>query len=125
MLQVFLKQIRPNSRDLRNQEDQRAIEERVPRCLDYFLGYLMWLGALALPGLHHFYLGNFWRGLAYLVTLNQLYTGWLLDLCEVHVLVQQSVQEYGNTGLCCCYCSERNGGGSADIVIGQDFEEHV
>lgn len=119
-MQVFLKQIRPNNKDLRNQEDQQRIQNRVPYCLDYFLGYLAWVGALVIPGLHHFYLGNFWRGVSYLFSYNLLATGWLLDACEVHALVQQSVQEYGNVSCCC------GGGRAADAsTAGVDDEDVV
>jgi TM2 domain-containing membrane protein YozV len=107
-LQVFLKKIRPNSADLASLNAQAKVENRVPKKFDFVFGYLAWFIALFLPGFHHFYLGEFWKGVIYLVTLNQLWFGWLLDLCEMHVLVQQSVQKYGNCS--CCYGSCCGGG---------------
>ncbi len=114
--QVFLKQIRPNEKDLINQKDQQEINDRVPNLMDYINGYLMLLLALFIPGLHHFYLGNFYRGLKYFFTYNEVVAGWLLDIFELHILIQQSVQQYGhiNNGefflgckslfYCCCCC---------------------
>lgn len=105
--QVFLKQIRPSNADARNQEDQQAMQSRVPQAKDYITGYCVWLLAGLLPGLHHFYLGNFWRGMKYLFTGNEVVAGWALDLFEMHVLIQQSVQQKGNIPgafFCnCCY----------------------
>ena len=95
ILQVFLKHIRPNSKDMRDHEDDNTIH-RVPHFSDYFTVYIMWFLALLIPGLHHFYLGNTLRGFKYLFTFNEVYAGWLLDLFELHVLLQRSVQEYGN-----------------------------
>jgi TM2 domain-containing membrane protein YozV len=57
----------------------------------------MWGCAAVIPGLHHFYLGNTNRGFKYLFTANEAYAGWLLDLFEMHVLIQASVQEHGHT----------------------------
>jgi ABC-type multidrug transport system ATPase subunit/TM2 domain-containing membrane protein YozV len=101
--QVFLKQIRPTARDIVNQEDQQAMNSKVPRFADYATAYTMWLVAAIVPGAHHFYLGNTWRGVKYLLTLNEVYAGWFLDIFEMHVLVQKSVQEHGNIRAC-CYC---------------------
>jgi ATP-binding cassette subfamily A (ABC1) protein 3 len=98
--QVFLKQIRPNDNDQKDDEDQRATE-RVPLFKDYAYGYFMWALAAVVPGLHHFYLGNTMRGLKYLCTFNEVFAGWLLDGLELHVLVQKSVQQYGHTSGCC------------------------
>lgn len=107
--QVFLKQIRPNENDARNQEDQQSIQNRVPLFRDYVMGYTMWALAGFFPGLHHFYLGNFWRGMKYLFTGNEVYAGWVLDLLEMHILIQKSVQEYGNVaGMCYCQCCVTN-----------------
>jgi hypothetical protein len=104
-----LKQIRPNENDVKNQEDQKAISDRVPYFRDYLTGYLVFLLAAFLPGLHHFYLGNFWRGMKYLFTANEVYAGWLLDLLEMHILIQKSVQEYGHVhGVCYCQACETN-----------------
>jgi len=106
--QVFLKQIRVNESDVSKLADQNDMDKRVPEFRDYFNAYCVWLLAGAIPGLHHFYLGNFWRGVKYLFTLNEAIAGWLLDLSEMHVLVQKSVQEYGHTrGTCtCCLCCD-------------------
>ena len=110
--QVFLKQIRPNERDFENDEEQVSkTKTRKATSSDFFFGYLAWIVALLLPGFHHFYLGNFWRGLKYFCTANEVYAGWLLDFFELHVLIQKSVEEHGHSrgcrGLipcCCCYC---------------------
>eukprot|EP01034_Spumella_vulgaris_P038782 gene38782-47898_t len=105
--QVFLKQIRPNANDDKNNVDIRNTL-RVPTSYDMWFGYLMWLGAFVMPGLHHFYLGNTNRGIKYLLTANEAYVGWFLDLFEMHVLIQASVQEYGHTSGCfkCCPSKE-------------------
>lgn len=44
------------------------------------------------------------RGYKYLFTGNEVIAGWLLDLFELHVLIQQSVQQYGHTTGCCKLC---------------------
>jgi hypothetical protein len=107
--QVFLKQIRPNTNDLRNQQDQEEVNNRKPLMRDYVTGYLVWAAALFLPGLHHFYLGNTWRGVKYFCTGNEVLAGWILDLFEMHVLIQKSVQEKGHVlGLCYCHCCASN-----------------
>lgn len=94
--QVFLKQIRPNERDEELLAEQRKTEQRVPQASDYIMAYTIFFLALIIPGLHHFYLGNFWRGVKYLFTLNELYVGWFLDLFELHVLLKKSVEQYGS-----------------------------
>jgi TM2 domain-containing membrane protein YozV len=100
-----LKQIRPNENDVALLAEQRKTEARVPRASDYFNAYLCWLLAFFLPGLHHFYLGNFWRGLKYMLTINEFFVGWLLDIFELHILVKKSVEEYGSQPVCsCCRC---------------------
>jgi hypothetical protein len=56
-------------------------------------------------------------GAWYLITINEIFAGWFLDVFEMHVLIQQSVQEHGNIlgvlfcgccnfycYLCCCLC---------------------
>jgi TM2 domain-containing membrane protein YozV len=102
--QVFLKQIRPNERDQQLLELQKQTESRVPRFADYAMAYAVFVLALVVPGLHHFYLGNFWRGIKYLCTCNELLVGWFLDLFELHVLVRKSVEQHGNRRCCepCC-----------------------
>lgn len=103
--QVFLKQIRPNDQDIRNLKDQESIDHRVPLFRDYVTGYAVWAISVFFPGLHHFYLGNTWRGVKYLCTGNEVMAGWFLDLFEMHVLIQKSVQEYGHVRhMCCCNC---------------------
>jgi TM2 domain-containing membrane protein YozV len=102
--QVFLKKIRPNENDAALAVDQLKLQCRVPRWSDYFNAYLCWLLAFFLPGLHHFYLGNFWRGMKYLVTVNELFVGWFLDIFELHILVKKSVEEYGSQPVCGCSC---------------------
>ncbi|RYG68673.1 hypothetical protein EON64_04655 [archaeon] len=104
--QVFLKQIRVNQNDMAKLADQKEMDRRVPLFRDYLNAYLVWACAFFFPGLHHFYLGNFWRGVKYFCTGNEVVAGWLLDLFDMHVLVQKSVQEYGHTkGICtCCFC---------------------
>ena len=101
--QVFLKQIRPNDTDKMADNDQKS--RRVPTYRDYAVGYMVWLLAGVVPGLHHFYLGNTWRGVKYLLTFNEVFAGWFLDFFEMHVLVQKSVEEYGHTTGPCCCCS--------------------
>lgn len=114
-LKVFLKQIRPSNADRRNQLDQQSMDNKRPLARDYTTGYAMWLLAALVPGLHHFYLGNYWRGVKYLLTFNEVYAGWILDLFEMHALIQASVQEHGSIpatcfctccfSLCCCCCA--------------------
>lgn len=98
--QVFLKQIRVNESDIAKLADQEDLNKRIPMLQDYAIAYFIWIIAFFLPGLHHFYLGNYWRGLKYLLTLNELEAGWLLDLFDMHVLVQKSVQERGHVRCC-------------------------
>jgi TM2 domain-containing membrane protein YozV len=100
--QVFLKQIRPTNAESTLAEQQRIGGVRLPTCLDYFLGYLIWILALFLPGLHHFYLGNTARGFKYLFTINEFLVGWFLDLFELHMLIRKSVDEFGNAKCCGC-----------------------
>ena len=103
---MFLKQIRPNDSDQQDDDGERNASSRVPTAADYVFGYLAWLIAMLIPGFHHFYLGNFWRGLLYLFTFNEVFAGWLLDFFEMHVLIQRSVQEHGHTSyFCCCFVS--------------------
>lgn len=107
--QVFLKQIRPNERDIeRDEENVAKATVRKATFTDYFYGYSAWLIAFLLPGYHHFYLGNFWRGVKYFFTGNEVWAGWLLDLFEMHVLIQKSVEEHGHSrgcrGFCPCIC---------------------
>jgi len=100
--QVFLKQIRPNENDMRTLQEQATFDDRKPMFRDYATAYFVWFLAAFIPGLHHFYLGNIWRGMKYLFTANEAYAGWFLDVFEMHVLVQKSVQEHGNTRAICC-----------------------
>jgi TM2 domain-containing membrane protein YozV len=94
---------------MKNQQDQEAIDNRIPYPRDYITGYLVWFAALVIPGLHHFYLGNTRRGVKYLCTFNEVYAGWILDLFELHILIQKSVQEKGHVlGLCYCKCCLAN-----------------
>lgn len=119
--QVFLKQIRPATEELsladRSTEMDLASgrsrsgsvsdrpQTRTPTVLDYFNGYTMWLMSGIIPGVHQFYLGDSWRGVKYFFTLNELYVGWLLDLFEMHILIQKRVEQYGNSpSVCCCNC---------------------
>lgn len=109
--QVFLKQIRPNESNIHQdamKNNAHHIEIKTPRFTDYFFGYLCWLLAFFLPGLHHFYLGNYWRGLKYLLTINEFFVGWFLDLFELHILIKKSVEIYGNQSCCGC-CSGKDG----------------
>lgn len=101
--QVFLKQIRPTNAESTLAEEQRIGGVRLPTFQDYFFGYLIWLLALFLPGLHHFYLGNTARGFKYLFTINEFLVGWFLDLFELHMLIRKSVDEFGNAR-CCGWC---------------------
>ena len=103
--QVFLKQIRPNDRDmLRDDNEALRAVARKPMFWDYFFAYIALAIALFIPGFHHFYLGNFWRGLLYFCTANEIYAGWLLDVLEMHVLVQKSVEQFGHTKGCVSLC---------------------
>lgn len=99
--QVFLKQIRPKESDVALLERQKKTDNRVPRTADYVMAYICWVFAFFIPGLHQFYLKNYKRGFLYFFTLNEVFFGWFLDFFELHILVQKSVQEYGN-GACCC-----------------------
>lgn len=101
--QVFLKQIRPNDQDVTLLAEQNKTEARIPRSTDYFNAYLCWALAFFIPGLHHFYLGNFWRGMKYLFTINEFFVGWFLDIFELHILVKKSVEEYGSRPCCSCF----------------------
>jgi hypothetical protein len=86
--------------------EQKATEARVPRWSDYLMAYLIFILAFFVPGLHHFYLGNFWRGIKYLFTINEFFVGWFLDIFELHILVKKSVEEHGSQP--CCYPCRRN-----------------
>lgn len=99
--QVFLKQIRPRG----GREAAAAPAPHNPTASDYMMGYWMWAAAALLPGLHHFYMGNWWRGLKYLFMLNELYVGWALDLFELHVMIQKRAEQYGSG--CCASCFAR------------------
>lgn len=111
--QVFLKQIRPNtevsaadggSASLTGSELRHG-GKNGPSFLDYFNGYSIWLLAGIIPGLHQFYLGDTWRGVKYFFTLNEVFVGWLLDLFEMHVLIQKRVEQYGSSHVpFCCSC---------------------
>ena len=98
---VFLKQIRPNRQETLLEQLQDA-KKSEPNFRDFFQGYLCLFFALLLPGLHHFWLGNIWRGLKYFFTLNEFYVGWFLDLFEINSLIRKSVEEKGNSRACCC-----------------------
>ena len=102
--QVFLKQIRPTNAESTLQEQERIGGVRQPTCTDYFLGYLIWVLAFFIPGLHHFYLGNTARGFKYLFTINEFLVGWFLDLFELHMLIRKSVDAFGNSECWCCCC---------------------
>jgi energy-coupling factor transporter ATP-binding protein EcfA2/TM2 domain-containing membrane protein YozV len=108
--QVFMKQIRPNEKDFALLEEQRKTDSRIPQPSDYIMGYAIWLLSFFIPGLHQFYLGNFWRGVKYLFTFNELIVGWVLDLFEMHILIKKSVEEHGSQKCCapckrnCCPC---------------------
>lgn len=97
--QVFLKQIRPTAFDAvahHRRDPLGDVEGRTPRFNDYVTGYVVWALSFFFPGLHHYYLGNFWRGVKYTLSVNELFVGWALDLFEMHVLIQKSVQQYGH-----------------------------
>ena len=101
--QVFLKQIQPSENDKHAIKMQQN-SHRSPNFSDYFMIYIVWLVAFLIPGLHHFYLGNTWRGVKYVLTLNEAIAGWILDFFELHILLQKSVDEYGHTSGCCGCC---------------------
>ena len=100
-----MKQIRPKESDMALVEKQKKADNRVPRKRDYFNAYICWALAFFIPGLHHFYLKNYLRGLLYFFTLNEFFFGWFLDFFEMHILVQKSVQEHGNRAACCGICT--------------------
>ena len=113
--QVFLKQIRPATEEASTDDipvthiRASSISDRPinhgPSWLDYFNGYSMWLLAGIIPGLHQFYLGDSWRGVKYFFTLNEFYVGWLLDLFEMHILIEKRVEQYGSSRApFCCAC---------------------
>ena len=109
--QVFLKQIRPSTEQEPGSVDVREASiasaakniSKKPNWLDYFNGYTIWLISALLPGLHQFYLGDTWRGVKYFFTANELWVGWMLDLFEMHVLIQKRVEQYGNSRACFCF----------------------
>ena len=105
--QVFLKQIRPSGDDEVKITTITSNVGKEPRTLDYINGYMVWLLALFIPGLHQFYLGDTARGFKYFFTVNEVFVGWMLDLFEMHVLIQKRVETYGNAkALCCFSCCE-------------------
>ncbi len=75
--------------------------------------------------------GNTNRGLKYFFTGNEALAGWLLDLFELHVLIQQSVQEHGHTNGFFKLCpssvnyAEMNSSGSAAVNGGIAAEENA
>ncbi len=107
--QVFLKKIRnDDSAAEAKKVDSVEHTQRHPFVLDYVLGYLSWLIAILIPGFHHWHLGNRWRAVFFFFTWNQVFAGWVMDLFELHILVQQSVQQHGHaTGFCCTCCAQR------------------
>ena len=101
--QVFLKQIRPNDSDEVNAEDRVTFLK--PHIGDYIVGYLALILAVILPGFHQIVLRNYWRGAKYFFSWNEVMCGWILDVFEMHVLIQRSVQEFGHLNLCqLCVC---------------------
>ena len=101
---MFLKQIRPNDSD--KLESESSIVYTVPHAADYIIAYLALIFAIIVPGTHHFVLRNNWRGLLYFLTFNEAYCGWFLDIFEMRVLVQRSVQEFGHINIFnCCVCT--------------------
>jgi TM2 domain-containing membrane protein YozV len=105
--QVFLKQIRPSGADEVHITSITSNVGKEPKFLDYFNGYMIWTLAFFIPGLHQFYLGDTARGFKYFFTINECLVGWMLDLFEMHVLVQKRVETYGNAkALCCFSCCE-------------------
>jgi len=110
--QVFLKQIRPTgSDDESNINAEDKVEFLKPHFGDYLIGYIALLIAVLLPGFHHIVLRNYWRGVKYFFSWNEVMCGWVLDVFEMHVLVQRSVQEYGHLNilqLCICCCGGCN-----------------
>ena len=102
--QVFLKQIRPKESDMALMAKQKSADSRVPLRREYISAYLCWFFAFFIPGLHHFYFKNYKRGFLYLFTLNEFFFGWFLDLFELHILLQKSVIEHGNSACCCGHC---------------------
>ena len=102
--QVFLKQIRPKESDLALLAKQNKADNRVPTKREYLTAYIIWVLAFFIPGLHHFYLKNYSRVFLYFFTINEFFFGWFLDLFELHILVQKSVQEHGNRACCCGIC---------------------
>ena len=111
--QVFLKQIRGSGNDEEKHVD--ATNTRQPKFSDYVWGYAFLLLAVLIPGLHHFALGNTYRGFKYFFTLNEVMVGWFLDFFDMPLLVQRSVEEYGHIGEVCfcarlCSCCSRGCG---------------
>ena len=93
---MFLKQIRPSGIEALD-PDQQSKEARKAHFADLFNGYLVWMMALFLPGLHQWYFGNTPRAIKYLFTVNEVLVGWGLDLIDIHIFVQQRVEQYGNS----------------------------
>jgi len=101
--QVFLKEIRPHENEVVSNEN--VIEFTQPHIGDYIIAYMALLLA-AFPlfsGAHHFVLRNNWRGAKYFFTWNEIMCGWLLDIFDMRVLVQRSVQEHGHVDIFKCF----------------------
>jgi hypothetical protein len=98
--QVFLKQIRATDavvdvEVLKTEPLDDAAS--VPNADDMYFGYLAWGCGFVIPGFHHFYFGDTSKGVMYFFSLNMFYVGWVMDGCEMHTIVQQSVQKHGHT----------------------------
>ena len=99
--QVFLKQIRPSGQEETGKASGSSSSNaiKVPHRCDYINGYLIWMLAGVIPGLHQFYLGDTWRGLKYFFTLNEFVVGWLLDLFDACVDSEASAAVWQCQGL--------------------------
>jgi ABC-type multidrug transport system ATPase subunit len=97
--QVFLKQIRAQDYTGKNIEGETEDLSGEPTEEDMRAGYAVWGVGLIVPGLHHFYLGNRFKGCVYFVTMNLFYMGWFIDGLFLKSLIRESIQKHGHTTL--------------------------
>ncbi len=98
--QIFLKMVGADSTS-----SPGSTASTRPHWTAYVFAYMWQLLSLAgAGGLHHFWLGNVWRGVLWLLTYNLLLVGWLWDLFTMPSLVQEAHDRRGRVGCCggCC-----------------------
>ena len=106
--EVFINKIRPaDATEVDDEDEMSRILRRAatqPNGSDYRIHYIMWFCSAMMPGLHRFYLGDYWNAWAYFLTANWCMLGWWWDFWRLPRLVQLSVAKFGHTS-CCCDCS--------------------